>query len=117
MLHKHYSFQVIPPTLNLTPPMKITASPVPLNNNYGPGDSTRLHSSSILTIGERVQLLHKENSRSKEVTYKGNPDLQPIRTYEVACMVHRLNDLAQQLNETVIWFFQLLFMTLDFKIR
>lgn len=38
-----------------------------------------------------------------EFTYNGNPDLQPVRTYEIATLVSFFNEFAQQLNEKVIF--------------
>ncbi|KAG8189886.1 hypothetical protein JTE90_018667 [Oedothorax gibbosus] len=91
--------EVLPPTLNITPPMsnfnQTPSTSVNNNNNITRVNDAKIHNN--LTLNERYQLLHRK--RKPDLEYKANPDLQPVRTYEIPFLVHRLNGIAQHLNE------------------
>ncbi|GBL90048.1 Sphingomyelin phosphodiesterase 4 [Araneus ventricosus] len=88
--------EVSPPTLN-SPPASLINSPScsSFNNNRSERmDNSKLHK---LSMAERNQLLRKE--KKPVINYNGNPDLQPVRTYENAFLVRLCNEISQQVNE------------------
>jgi len=76
------------------------SSPVPsLKRRLDTSDESESHD---LSNAERINILNKK--KKPRVTYNGNPDLQPVRTYEIAKLVSVLNEISQRLNEKVSHF-------------
>lgn len=63
----------------------------------GSGDASTF---KYLTNNDRYQLINKK--RKPEIVCEGNPDHQPVRTFEVASLVTFFNKLSEQLNDEVI---------------
>lgn len=67
------------------------------NNNYEKGFCSSIGES---TFDARRHVVNKK--KKPGIIYQGNPDLQPVRTYEVRHLVNFFNKLSQQLNEKVL---------------
>ncbi|GIY47729.1 sphingomyelin phosphodiesterase 4 [Caerostris extrusa] len=71
----------------------INTSCLSFNNNRSElKDVSSFHN---LTIAEKIEQVRKK----PVLAYHGNPDLQPVRSYEISFLVHHLNKISQQLNE------------------
>ncbi|GFY39231.1 sphingomyelin phosphodiesterase 4 [Trichonephila inaurata madagascariensis] len=87
--------EVSPPTLTSAPENIMKYSNTSFNNNQSEiMSNAKFHDLSMV---ERIQLLNKK--KRPAVSYLGNPDLQPVRTYEVAYLAQFLNEISLQINE------------------
>lgn len=67
--------------------------------NEGSGDGSSIKN---LTNNDRYQLINRK--KKPEIVCEGNPDLQPVRTFEVVSLVNFFNKLSEQLNDEVCKF-------------
>ncbi|XP_035218797.1 sphingomyelin phosphodiesterase 4-like isoform X2 [Stegodyphus dumicola] len=89
--------EVLPPPINtssVASQLGFTTAGPSTNNNVEKIHQSKFHE---LSVDEKLQLLNKK--KKPDVTYWGNPDLQPVRTYEIAFLVKIFNEISQHLNE------------------